>query len=92
MANEKQGCRIKEHLKKPLKLTKMIYKFYTAPITKFWFYLVKNINYFYKYLTLKITEMHVIQDFKFANNVGLPAFKISFSYRQIFIYYFLTWE
>ncbi|XP_078341177.1 transient receptor potential cation channel subfamily M member 3-like [Crassostrea virginica] len=49
MANEKQGCRIKEHLKKPLKLTKMIYKFYTAPITKFWFYLITYLAFLVAY-------------------------------------------
>lgn len=44
IANEKQrGCNVSVHLKKPLKLTKMTHKFYTAPITKFWFYLVSEL-------------------------------------------------
>lgn len=56
MASEKQGCHIKEHLKKPLKLTKMIYKFYTAPITKFWFYLVKILITFTSISHLKLQK------------------------------------
>lgn len=40
IANKKRGCNVADHLKKPLKLTKMTHKFYTAPITKFWFFLV----------------------------------------------------
>lgn len=45
IANKKRECNILEHLKKPLKFRKMVYKFYTAPITKFWFYLITYIAF-----------------------------------------------
>lgn len=45
IANQKRGCNATDHLKKPLKLTKMTYKFYTAPITKFWFFLITYIAF-----------------------------------------------